>query len=241
LTALLEASLQAGKRQAAPFRKADGPKPDPKRPGRKSGDAHGCHAHRAAPEPIDERYDVPLPEECPHCDGQPARGSRPRLVRGAQQTTRPVVWQVRETVSNAVWHSHCARLPRQVLDLVAQAYDVRRRWRAGLLDDDQQTESGLTLACRLEDAARGRYTCAANRRLADHVLAHAMHWFWFLIDPAIDATNWRAEQAIRPAVVNRKVWGGNRTRPGAQVQAILTSLAVTLTQRHHDPLSWFTA
>jgi len=22
---------------------------------------------------------------------------------------------------------------------------------------------------------------------------------------------WRAEQAIRPAVVNRKVWGGNRT------------------------------
>lgn len=28
---------------------------------------------------------------------------------------------------------------------------------------------------------------------------------------AIDATNWRAEQAIRPCVVNRKVWGGNRT------------------------------
>jgi hypothetical protein len=33
-----------------------------------------------------------------------------------------------------------------------------------------------------------------------------MHWFWFLIDPTIVATNYRAEQAIRPAVVNRKVW-----------------------------------
>jgi transposase len=38
-----------------------------------------------------------------------------------------------------------------------------------------------------------------------------MQWFWFLIDPTIAATNHRAEQAIRPAVVNRKVWGGNRT------------------------------
>ena len=31
-------------------------------------------------------------------------------------------------------------------------------------------------------------------------------------DPAVDATNWRAEQAIRPAVVIRKVCGGNQTR-----------------------------
>jgi hypothetical protein len=27
-------------------------------------------------------------------------------------------------------------------------------------------------------------------------------------NPGIDATNHKAEQAIRPAVVNRKVWGG---------------------------------
>jgi transposase len=49
----------------------------------------------------------------------------------------------------------------------------------------------------------GRFTYAPNRRLARHVLGHALEWFWFLIDPTIDATNWRAEQAIRPAVVNR--------------------------------------
>jgi transposase len=132
-----------------------------------------------------------------------------------------------------------ARLPRQVLDLIAQAYDVRRRWRGGQLTEDQQIDAGLTLACFLEDAAGGRFRCAANRRLADHILAHVLHWFWFLIDPAIDATNWRAEQGLRPAVVNRKVWGGNRTWLGAQIQSVLTSLAVTLTQRGHDLLTWF--
>jgi transposase len=132
-----------------------------------------------------------------------------------------------------------ARLPRQVLDLIMQTYDIRRRWRAGILTDDQQAESGLTLACYLEEAASGRFTCAANGRLGNHILAHAMHWFWFLIDPAIDATNWRAEQALRPAVINRKVWGGNRTWRGAHVQSILTSLAVTLTQRGQDLLPWF--
>jgi len=34
----------------------------------------------------------------------------------------------------------------------------------------------------------------------------------FLLEPdAIDATNWRAEHALRPAVVTRKVCGGNRS------------------------------
>ena len=42
----------------------------------------------------------------------------------------------------------------------------------------------------------------------------------FLFLREIDATNWRAEQAIRPAVVIRKVCGGNRTRKGADTQPL---------------------
>ena len=37
-------------------------------------------------------------------------------------------------------------------------------------------------------------------------------------DSAVGATNWRAEHAIRPAVVTRKVCGGNRTCHGADTQ-----------------------
>jgi transposase len=123
------------------------------------------------------------------------------------------------------------RLPRAVLRLIDRGYACRRAWRGHRLSRDDLAERGLGLACELEKLASGRFTHPPNRRLAGHLLGHAMHWFWFLIDPAIDATNYRGEQAIRPAVVNRKVWGGNRTWPGARWQSILTSVIRTCEQR----------
>jgi len=45
-----------------------------------------------------------------------------------------------------------------------------------------------------------------NRKLAKHLYAEKEALFTFLTHDGVDATNWRAEQAIRPAVVNRKVW-----------------------------------
>lgn len=123
------------------------------------------------------------------------------------------------------------RLPRAVLGLIDRAYALRRAWRGHRLSGDALAERGLGLACELEQLARGRFTHEPNRRLAGHLLNHAMHWFWFLVDPTIDATNYRGEQAIRPAVVNRKVWGGNRTWQGARWQGILTSVIRTCEQR----------
>ena len=72
LTAALEAAQRAGKRQAAPFRKTDGPAAEPKKPGRKQGRRHGLHAHRAVPasHEIDETYEAPLPDRCPSCGGR---------------------------------------------------------------------------------------------------------------------------------------------------------------------------
>ena len=73
LTAALEEAVRAGKRQAAPFRKGP-PKPDPKTPGRKPGDAHGQHGHRLPPPPdqIQETHEATLPDACPHCGGRVA-------------------------------------------------------------------------------------------------------------------------------------------------------------------------
>jgi len=53
-----------------------------------------------------------------------------------------------------------------------------------------------------------------------------------------DATNWRAEQALRPAVVNRKVWGGNRTAAGAAVQSALMSVITTLERQQRSVLDF---
>lgn len=60
---------------------------------------------------------------------------------------------------------------------------------------------------------------------------HFTQWFAFLVEPKIEPTNWKAEQAIRPAVVNRKVWGGSRTAIGARAQSVLMSVIETA-RRH---------
>ncbi len=63
--------------------------------------------------------------------------------------------------------------------------------------------------------------------MARHLRNHFEQWFAFVFDPRIEPTNWRAEQAIRPAVVNRKVWGGNWTAAGARAQGVLMSVLET--------------
>jgi transposase len=75
-------------------------------------------------------------------------------------------------------------------------------------------------------------------RLAKHLWNHAGEWFAFVTDPTIEATNWQAEQAIRPAVVNRKVWGGNRTAAGAHAQGILMSVLETCRRQTRSALDY---
>ena len=73
------------------------------------------------------------------------------------------------------------------------------------------------------------------RRFAAHLAVEFPAVFTFLLEPdAIDATNWRAEHALRPAVVTRKVCGGNRSERGAQTHAVLASVLRTIQQRHLD-------
>lgn len=91
------------------------------------------------------------------------------------------------------------------------------------------SEHGLNVAAgRLEGALdrllSKRYQSAANRRLARH-LRHERPWlFTFLHCEGIDATNNAAERALRPAVIARKTWGGNRSPNGARAQQILSSI-----------------
>ena len=74
------------------------------------------------------------------------------------------------------------------------------------------------------------------QRFAAHLAVEFPALFTFLLDPTtIDATNWRAEQALRPAVVTRKVSGGNRSWHGAGTQQILASVLRTAHQRQLDP------
>jgi len=415
LTSALDDSRRAGKRQAAPFRKPGGPKPLPKKPGRKTGDEHGPHAHRAAlsPDAIDEIHESPLPCACPDCGGRrfddervvvqyqteiPRRPiqrqfnihiARCRGCGGAVQgrhelqtsdavgaaasqlgaethaalallnkqcglshgkcrdvmeqlfgieisratsarsiartsnrcgaaheqlrrdiraapfvvpdetgwrvggfgawlhafaTERTTCYVVDPTRSHAPaerllgidwpgmmthdgWavydrfrdatHQQCtahllrrcqemleiatgmvARFPRQVKTLLQQGLRLRDQSLAG-----ERTAHGLlVMAGRLREQMRTLVrplkTHVANERFAKFLETHLDELFTYLRHPGVDATNWRGEQAIRPAVVNRKVWGGNRTWIGAATQSIVSSVLRTLNQRSHAAIDW---
>jgi transposase len=70
------------------------------------------------------------------------------------------------------------------------------------------------------------------RRFAAHLVIEFPAVLTFLLEPdVIEATDWRAEHALRPAVVTRKVCGGNRSQRGAQTHAVLASVLRTIQQR----------
>ncbi|HUE84749.1 MAG TPA: transposase [Vicinamibacterales bacterium] len=64
-------------------------------------------------------------------------------------------------------------------------------------------------------------------RFALHLLTNRDALFLFLDHPELEATNHLAERAIRPAVINRKTSGGNRTFDGARAQGVIMSILRT--------------
>jgi transposase len=123
------------------------------------------------------------------------------------------------------------RLPRQVIDLFQGALQVRDMYHDGLATAAELAGAYAWYVDGLQALTERPRTNAANETLARHLWVHAEQWLQFLDDPTIPATNHRAEQALRPAVVNRKVWGGNRTEAGAAAQGVLSSVLQTCRQQ----------
>ena len=106
------------------------------------------------------------------------------------------------------------------------------------------------LTNQMSDLVEAPKSHAANERFAKFLERHVEELFTFLsplqrttIDGTtyqlLPAANYLGEQAIRPAVVNRKVWGGNRTDRGAIAQSSLSTIVLTALQRVLNPLAWF--
>lgn len=94
---------------------------------------------------------------------------------------------------------------------------------------------------RLDALLRRRPTHRPNQRLLRHLESECSHLLTFLTHAGVEATNWRAEQAIRPAVVNRKSWGGNRSWRGARTQQVAMSVIRTARQQGVDPIELMAA
>lgn len=127
-----------------------------------------------------------------------------------------------------------ARVPHAVARLLRKSLDLRDRRDQGLLSPHGLAVATGRLRAGMDRLLDWQPTDDENRKLLKHLGNERDALFTFLHVPGLPATNWPAEQAIRPAVVNRKVWGGNRTWRGARTQQIVASLLRTCRQQRRD-------
>lgn len=168
------------------------------------------------------------------------------LVRDGWSVYRQFVQAMHQTCLSHLLHrcremiearaGRAAQFPRAVAKILRSALSLRQR-----RDEGQISEHGLTVARGQLEAQMDRLLAAPrhmpqNQRLANHLGREREALFTFLYCPGLEATNWRAEQAIRPMVVTRKVWGGNRTEAGARTQSILLSVLQTCRQQNRPAL-----
>lgn len=112
---------------------------------------------------------------------------------------------------------------------------------AGGPTDAVLAQEVAALERRLDELLARSPTHAPNQRLLRHLRAEREALFTFLYQRGVEATNWRAEQAIRPAVVNRKSWGGNRGWRGARTQEVAMSVIRTARQQGVCPIELMAA
>jgi transposase len=129
-----------------------------------------------------------------------------------------------------------ARVPHAARGILKDALALRDERDQGVIDADEFGLRVTALNKRTDKLLAMRPTHEPNRRLLAQLATEREHMFTFLAEPGVQATNWRAEQALRPAIVNRKGWGGNRTPNGARTQQITMSVIRTARQQNIDPV-----
>ena len=129
--------------------------------------------------------------------------------------------------------------PRAVIALLQAALDLRADYRQGRRSADELFAAYEGYCDRLYRLTERPRANAANETFAAHLHRYGASWFVFLLAPdAIPATNYQAEQALRTPIVNRKVFGGNRTETGCRAQAATSSTIQTCKQQKRSAFAF---
>jgi transposase len=153
-----------------------------------------------------------------------------------QQCLRHILRRVRELEAKAT--RGAVQYPRKLLALFTEALHLRNRHLKGEVTAEELKQARKGFDERLKNLAWPAREVPAYETLSEHLWNHLDEWFTFLDHPEVEPTNWEGEQAIRPAVVNRKVWGGNRTWVGAHSQEVLMSVLQTCKRNERSGLDF---
>lgn len=138
------------------------------------------------------------------------------------------------------------RFPQEVIDLLMSALAKRESFAKATTagkepTQEQRGDAYEDFVERLRRLTEPTRADEANERFARHLHRHVAEWFTFLLDATIPATNHRAEQALKTPIVNRKVWGGNRTDAGAQDQGVISSVLETCKRTSQNAFDYVSA
>ncbi len=109
------------------------------------------------------------------------------------------------------------------------------------LPEAERASAAAELTLRMAELCAQPQAHDANRRLLAHLAKESDALFTYLGIDGVDATNWKGESGVRPCVVNRKTWGGNRTWRGAKTQGVITSVIATAAKNGVDAIAYLAA
>jgi transposase len=166
------------------------------------------------------------------CDRAPSYDAA-ALAAVAQQKCLAHVQRSLSEALEGQW-GRARHFPLHLQALLRDAIGVWRRYQAGELTATQLATERERLQTRVTEHLRERpLTNAANQKLLSelgwhHDRGNLLRFLWV---PEVEPTNNRAERALRPAVVARKVSHCSKNAAGAAAYAAFVSVFVTLRQR----------
>lgn len=129
-----------------------------------------------------------------------------------------------------------ARIPHALRRLLSDALALRTRRDAGKIGKRRLKAEIKALEARADKLVAAKVSYEPNRKLLAHLANERQALFTFLKNPGVPATNHNAERAIRPQVVTRKSWGGNKSIEGARASVMIGSVLRTATQQGANPI-----
>lgn len=128
------------------------------------------------------------------------------------------------------WAAFAKKLRRLIGDAI-------RLWRRENVPAAEFASRRVRLDKRLNELIETPWQHKEAGRLVKRLRRHRNDLFTFLDEADVPFDNNHAERAIRPAVLIRKNSYNNRSRRGADAQAVLMSVYRTLKQRGHHPIN----
>ncbi len=128
------------------------------------------------------------------------------------------------------------RVPHALKEILKESLALQAARDVGEITPEALSGAVASLEERVDALLAGGDAYPPNARLLKHLANERPHLFTFLRRDGVHACNWKAEQAIRPLVVNRKSWGGNFSWEGAETQEILSSVIATARLQDKDPI-----